>query len=186
MGEQDKALMRAQVKRRELERSLEEERKTTQVLAEEESRNLRLRTTLDQTVAQLEEVKSSMQQCEAQVQEWNSGRPLDQSSPELQVAMSRIEDATRHREQTRLQAQATLAEVMLAQEELTRQRAYSARLEDFVRRLSSGGGKYCLDPPSKKEASRLLATAGKLRAAASAVDMIGGIHGIQDNLLGPR
>merc|ERR1712203_1020 len=103
--------------------------------------------------------------------------------PEVQVTTSRQEDATRHKEQVRLQAQATLAEVMLAHEELNRQRAYSARLEDFVRRISAGGGKYCLDPASKREASRLLAAASKLRAAASTMDMIGGI---QENLLGSR
>lgn len=179
--EQDKALIRAQEKRRELERSLEEERKTTQVLAEEESKNLRLRTTLDQTVAQLDEVTSNMQQCEMQVHEWNSGRPLELASPELQVTMSRIEDASRHREQIRLQSKATLAEVMLAQEELNRQRAYSARLEDFVRRVSAGGGKYCLDAASKREACRLLTAANRLRAAASTTEMYGG-H--QENLLG--
>merc|ERR1712032_1772006 len=162
--EQDKALLRAQEKRRELERSLEEERKTTQVLAEEEAKNLRLRTTLDQTVAQLNEVTSNMQQCEIQVQEWNSGRQPDSVSPELQVTASRMEDTMRHREQIALQTRATRAEVMLAYEELNRQRAYSAKLEDFVRRISAGGGKYCLDPGSKREANRLLAAANRLRS----------------------
>merc|ERR1712039_922323 len=146
-------------------------------------KNLRLRTTLDQTVAQLNEVTSNMQQCEIQVQEWNSGRMPDSASPEMQVTVSRMEDTMRHREQIALQTRATRAEVMLAHEELNRQRAYSAKLEDFVRRISAGGGKYCLDPGSKREASRLLAAASKLRAAASTMDMIGGI---QENLLGSK
>merc|ERR1712083_1229329 len=131
-------------------------------LAEEEAKNMRLRTTLDKTVAQLDEVKTNMQACEIQVHEWKSGRPLDAISPELQVTMSRIEDTMRHREQVRLQTRATRAEVMLAQEELTKQRAYSAQLEDFVRRVSTGGGRYCLDPASKREATRLLAAANRL------------------------
>jgi len=169
--EQEKALARAQDKRRELERSLEEERKATQLLAEEESKNMRLRMTLDQTVAQLEEVKTNMQQCEVQVHEWNTGRASDSASPEVQVATSRQEDATRHKEQVRLQTKATLAELMLAQEELNRQRAYSARLEDFVRKVSTGGGKYCLDPASKREANRLLAASNRLRSAASTLEI---------------
>merc|ERR1712039_81142 len=140
-------------------------------------KNLRLRTTLDQTVAQLNEVTSNMQQCEIQVQEWNSGRMPDSASPEMQVSVSRMEDTMRHREQIALQTRATRAEVMLAHEELNRQRAYSAKLEDFVRRISAGGGKYCLDAASKREANRLLSAANRLRSAATCMDTYGDYQG---------
>merc|ERR1712190_79657 len=103
----------------------------------------------------------------------SSGRQLESASPELQVTMSRMDDIARHRDQVRLQAKATRAEVLLAQEELNRQRCYAAKLEDFIRRVSAGGGKYCLDAASKREASRLLAAVNRLRSVSSTMDMYG-------------
>jgi len=174
--EREKADARAQEQNSELERAADEERRATQALSEEEARHGNLRSSLDQTVAQLDEVRTNMQQCQAIVDEWSRSPQPEPMSPELLHAVHRIEDTLKAREQIRSQARTVRAEVLLAQEELARQRTYSMKMEDFVRRVSSGGGRYVLDAASKREATRLLAATSRLRTAAG-LDAIGGGDG---------
>lgn len=163
--QREEAAAQEVVARQELERSKEEEEKATQVLKEEDNRHANLKASLDQTVAQLDVVNDNMHKCKEIINEWASRPPAD-PAPELITTMRQIEDTLKAREQIRSQSRTIRAEVMLAQDELQRQRAYSTRMEDFVRRVSAGGGRYILHPASKREAARLLAAASKLRTAA--------------------
>eukprot|EP00421_Protoceratium_reticulatum_P066511 CAMPEP_0168410732 /NCGR_PEP_ID=MMETSP0228-20121227/27842_1 /TAXON_ID=133427 /ORGANISM="Protoceratium reticulatum, Strain CCCM 535 (=CCMP 1889)" /LENGTH=241 /DNA_ID=CAMNT_0008424467 /DNA_START=59 /DNA_END=781 /DNA_ORIENTATION=- len=164
--ERDQAETKREAQKRELERVVEEEQKTTQAVSNEEAKCEKLRTSLEQTVAQLDEVRTNIANCQALVDEWSRGPPALAASPEVLHTMRRIEDTLRARDQLRAQQQTVRAEALLAEDEITRQRAYTMKLEDFVRRISSGGGRYILDAPSRREATRLLAAAARLRAAA--------------------
>lgn len=146
----------------ELERSLELERLTTRVLDEGETKGRALRATLDQTVTQLDHVRSAIVQCQVAAQPLVSEKP----SQELQYALRRVEATRKQWDRVRAEHRVVQAEVQDAQAELLMQRSYSERLEAFVRRVSSGGGRYMLDPVTKKDAARLLARASRMRAAA--------------------
>jgi len=150
-----------------LERSLAEEAKVMQTLREQDARHEQLKSSLDQTQKQLDEVNANMHKCQEIIDEWNREQPPPDpaSSPELLHAAHRIQDTLKARDQIRSQAQTMRAEALLAQEELRRQRAYSTRMEDFVRRVSSGGGRYVLNGTTKREAARLLYAAARLRSA---------------------
>lgn len=71
------------------------------------------------------------------------------------------------------------AEVIRTQEELTRQRAHSLKLEDFLRRITSNSTRYVLDPAVRKEALAILASAVRLRTPGKGtlyIDDVGKFH----------
>jgi len=170
--ERDKAQAHSESVHRDLERSLQDEAVATQALSAEDKRHAKLKASYDQTVAQLESVNTSAEKCKTILEEANPPEP--DVTPELVASMRQMEDTLKARDQIRSQARTIRAEVMLAQDELQRQRAYSSRMEEFVRRVSSGGGRYTVHPADKREANRLLFAASKLRTAAglSAFDEI--------------
>lgn len=164
--EQEKARDSAIAKRKELERSLELERETTQILGEEEAKNRALRCTLDRTVDQLNIVKSEMLQCQAAAEarglEFTAG-----TQPRLQMTRQTIERSLQEKEQLRHEAQVTEGEVAIMQAELRRQRAYTARLADFLRRLTSAPqARYLLDAALRRDAQKLLVADDRRRLAA--------------------
>jgi len=163
--ERDKAAGQGVEAEKQLERSRQEEAVTTQALTEEDNRHAKLKSSLDQTVAQLDEVNANMEKCKAIIDEW-ANQPPEDPTPEMMQTLRQIEDTLKAREQIRSQARTIRSEVMLAQDELQRQRSYSQRMEEFVRKVSSGGGRYVIHPSNKREAARLLAAAARLRAAA--------------------
>lgn len=165
--EQDKVYESQQAKRQELERSLELERETTQILGEEEAKNRALRCTLDRTVTQLKAVKVDMLQCQAAAEargiEFAAG-----VAPRLKLQQKRIDDCLYEKEQVLAEAQATLDEVDFTQEELSRQRAYTVKLEEFVRKLiAAPSSRVGLDAALQREAARLLTVAGRRHGAFS-------------------
>jgi len=172
--EQEKAQASAQEKRRELEKSIELERETTQILGEEEAKNRALKCTLERTMAQLETVKADMMQCQAAAE----ARGLEivaGAVPRLQAQQRQIDAAKHEKEQLRNESSVTLQEIAGLAEELHRQRAFTARLEEFVRRLTGNGApaRYVLDPSLKKEAARLLAATSR-RAPLDYEDLLFG------------
>jgi len=60
-------------------------------------------------------------------------------------------------------------QVEAAAEVLAQQRVYASRLEDFVRKISGGGGRYVLPLPLKREAQRLMKAATTHQREASAL-----------------
>jgi len=170
--EQEKARDTAAEKRKELERSLELERETTQILGEEEGKNRALRCTLDRTVAQLNAVKTEMLQYQAAAEargiQFTAG-----ATPRLQMTHAKIEASLREKDELREETAAMEEEAMAVQAELRRQRAYTAKLEDFLRRLTSGPqSRHLVDQSSRKEATRLLNIAARRNAEKEDLDPI--------------
>jgi len=178
--ERERALADSQARRVELDRSIEEEHETTEMLAAAENKNEALRTTLDQTVAQLNNVRTEAIQFEAEAQAARNGvLPQDRvtsvlgkkaaaQATELAQAVQQIEIRQTRKEQLINEVDAIKVAILKAQEELNTQRSTSSSLEDFIRKIALGSGGYVLDQPTRKEASALLAMVANLREAEAA------------------
>lgn len=159
--EQERATDAAQAKKRELDKSLELERETTQILGEEEGKNRALRCTLDRTVDQLNAVRTEMLQCQAAA-EARGLQFTEGSKPRLRLTQAKIEASIQEKEKLRQETKATAEELAPLHSQLQQQRAYTMRLEEFLRKIALGPqSRHLLDPAMRKEAMKLLAFADR-------------------------
>jgi len=161
--ERDKALASAREKRKELERSLQVERETSQILGEEEAKNQALRATLEKTVAQLNSVRTDMLTKQAQEQEdRTSPRRSPRDVPEIVRLQHRAQGLETQAEHLAAETDATKAEVSKVECQLDIQRSHTKQLQDFIRRITSGNCKNMLDSAVRGEAAALLAEGVRL------------------------
>lgn len=107
--------------------------------------------------------------------EFEDGQTLDnvngewimEVGPELLQARGRLEAQLKQKERIFIERNAAEMEIRKAKDELQRQRSHAHKLEEFVRKLSTGNATsgFLLDPALKKEANSILAAATKLQAA---------------------
>lgn len=172
--EHEKAMDAMKAKRAELERSCELERETTDILGEEEVKNRALRCTLDRTMSQLNAVKTEMLQCQAAA-EARGVQLVAGAGPRIEFQQQRIEACKLEKEHILAEAQATEDEVANLYDDLQRQRAYTTRLEEFVRRILSAPTRQSpVDPAFRKEAMRLIAAVNRRRDAEEVATSDGG------------
>jgi len=166
--EKEKASQSADKVKLELAKSIALEQETTSVLTDEEVKNKALRATLDQTMEQLNTLRTEVLQYQAEAEEVKQGRTMNcgEQAPELMQALRRMDGIQSERQQVSNEMTVARAELLRIQDELNDQRGHSQRLEDFVRRISTGG-RYVLDPMRKKEAASILHAAAQLRPHAS-------------------
>jgi len=251
-NEQERALANSRAKKAELERSLETERQTIQIMKQQEEKNAQDRASLTNTLQQLNNMQTSINQSQTEMQEVQrqaeaqemlhqarlqdmtrraqmqamateattqgmtsetkvNGIRTEVSTEDVargvisqttaqhgssqaaqafppattqydfsQVAqafpqaaaphgfpaggLSQLEIFIREKDQAGAEKRATQIQIMKAQEELNLQRANSARLEEFVKKVALGtDGGYLLDKDTKREAAALLAAAARMR-----------------------
>jgi chromosome segregation ATPase len=168
--EQEQAASNAQAKKRELDRSLKLEHEVTHELVAQERKVEKLRSTLDQTVSQLESVQTDMQKYQEEKRRQDAQRSSHQVPSELEIARSRIEVLTKERDIKVAEKHSTQAAIDKARYQLVQQRMQSAKMEDFLRRLLQSGSaaQYVLDPTTKRDAKNVLASSGKTHSGISA------------------
>lgn len=160
--EREKAKQASEQRNAELQRSLELEKETVQILSEEETKNRALRVTLERTVQQLNAVKSEMLQCQAAAEA--KGIEFTHSQePRVRQIQHRLEMAEEEIKQVRDQSMSTAKEMHGVQHDIKWQRVSVNKLEDFVRKLTDNSARYALDADHKKEAKRLLQACERLR-----------------------
>lgn len=161
----EESSLAAEDMRRQLGASFQEESDLSRQIAGQEEQNKGLRAALDKTLSQMEGVQQSVLQIEVKGQ---NAFDLDEKDlPELAKMYQQMDSSSREQTQVREQMRLTRVQMREDEEALEEQRAYARRLEEFIRRISGGGGRYVLPAPMKREASRLLNVASKLRASAA-------------------
>jgi len=152
-------------RRWQLERSFQEEADLARVQAGHEEQNRAIRAALDKTLQQMESVQQAIIQAEARAN--TTWEPEDKELPLLAKKYRQRDATARHQKQVQEKQRLTRIQLQEADEELASRRDYAKRLEDFIRKISGGGGRYVLPPKMKREAHRLIHAASKLRAAAA-------------------
>lgn len=153
-----------QLRRRHVESCKQQEYELHQAVVAQEQQSKALKSTLDKTWRQMEEMQQTVSQARATLEARANGdwtHDLPSKSREMADQLQRHMEL---REEV-LRAQREVEQACLV---LGQQRAQSARLEDFTRRISGGGGRYVLPLPLKREAQRLLKAAGQQRDAFAA------------------
>eukprot|EP00927_Polykrikos_kofoidii_P043548 TRINITY_DN37620_c0_g1_i1.p1 TRINITY_DN37620_c0_g1~~TRINITY_DN37620_c0_g1_i1.p1 ORF type:complete len:942 (+),score=130.99 TRINITY_DN37620_c0_g1_i1:108-2933(+) len=170
--EHEKVRSSAEKRQRDLGRSLQLEQETTQVLKDEEEKNKALRSSLDQTMKQLHAMQTETSDNNLHADGIKDGTGLSKKTPEVIHALDRIEAISSEKQLVASETSKAQGDILRVQEELNRQRAYSLRLEAFVRDLSASSGKFILDPATRREATMLLKAAAQVRSRASTVSGI--------------
>lgn len=157
-------------RRRHVEACKQEEYELHSKVVSQEQRTKALKTTLEKTWRQMEDMQQSVSRSRAVLEarangDWSAD--LDEST---MCCKSRqmAEEMQRHME-VRQELNSQRNQVQAATEVLGQQRVYSSRLEDFVRKISGGGGRYVLPLPLKREAQRLMKAATTQQREISAL-----------------
>eukprot|EP00928_Gymnodinium_smaydae_P039171 TRINITY_DN26814_c0_g3_i1.p1 TRINITY_DN26814_c0_g3~~TRINITY_DN26814_c0_g3_i1.p1 ORF type:complete len:1001 (-),score=169.33 TRINITY_DN26814_c0_g3_i1:66-3068(-) len=174
-GEERKALARCEISKRELDASLQLESETVEVLRHEEGKNFASRSTLAQTMAQVHSLQSGWSnffRTEAdRADERDNGGPVVErhaADADLRYIAQRTAAMTKEQQQVNAEIEASKIAVAEAQADLDRQREYTRRLEDFVRRISAvGPGHHLVDAATRREACIALQAAARTRGGAT-------------------
>ena len=137
------------------------------VATEEQSRSLR--DALDKTWKQMEDVQQVVLQgqsiLEARAQgNWSMEDPSEE--PTAAAELRHMEQELKRHIGVREQIKLCHAQLEEADKAMAEQHAYAARLEQFIRKISGGGGRYVLPTALKREAQRHLKMASVLQANA--------------------
>lgn len=153
-------------RRRHLEACKQEEYELHQKVVAKEQQTQAVKSALDKTWRRMEEMQRSVSEKRATLEARANGdwsRDLDDSDG---TCRQMAEEINRHM-QVRQEVSSYRSQIQAALEVLAQQRAYSLQLEDFIRKISGGGGRYVLPLPLKREAQRHMKAAAKQHKEAA-------------------
>jgi len=156
--EEAKAAWKA--RRRHVEACKQEEYEVHSKVVAQEQRTKALKTTLDKTWRQMEDMQQSVSRSRVVLEARANGDWSADFDESTMCSKSRqmAEEIARHME-VRQELNSQRNQLHAAAEVLGQQRVYSSRIEEFVRKISGGGGRYVLPLPLKREAQRLMKSA---------------------------
>lgn len=131
-------------KRQEMEEVAAVEESTSKQVEEESTKRQGLQRTLDATLDRLSVVKDELMQCKAVVEALKGGdrvavdRAEAHKNPDLLKALHKVDVCLKARTQLDSDNARLLKEVAIAREDYARQRAFSDRMEQFVREITNG------------------------------------------------
>ena len=152
-----------------MEASAREEYELHKALVAKDEEAKSLKDVLKKTWEQMEDVQQMVLQnqsvLEARLQgNWSVDDPAEDPTA---ASERRHMDAELQRQiEVRGQLKLCNAQLQEADKAMSEQHAYAARLEEFIRKITGGGGRYVLPTALKREGQRHVAMASKMRAKA--------------------
>ncbi|CAE7784798.1 PP5 [Symbiodinium necroappetens] len=154
---------------RKMEDSAREEYELHKALVAKDEEAKSLKDVLKKTWEQMEDVQQMVLQNQSVLEARLQGNwSVDDPAEDPTAASERRHMDAELQRQVEVRGQLKLCNAQLeeADRAMSEQHAYAARLEEFIRKITGGGGRYVLPTALKREGQRHVAMASKMRARA--------------------